>query len=91
MTINCKGKLIDFSSPKVMGVLNITPDSFYRFYGAKFFLIFFVHKINRSLISKDRNMRYNDYKDRLFIAYLRYSLYFMPLLLFGDYNVNKTI
>ena len=29
MTINCKGKLIDFSSPKVMGILNITPDSFY--------------------------------------------------------------
>ena len=29
MTINCKGELIDFSSPKVMGVLNITPDSFY--------------------------------------------------------------
>ena len=29
MTINCKGKLIDFSSPKVMGVLNTTPDSFY--------------------------------------------------------------
>jgi len=29
MTINCKGELIDFSTPKVMGVLNITPDSFY--------------------------------------------------------------
>ncbi|MFD2726677.1 dihydropteroate synthase [Hyunsoonleella rubra] len=29
MTINCKGQLIDFSIPKVMGVLNITPDSFY--------------------------------------------------------------
>lgn len=29
MTINCKGKLIDVSSPKVMGILNITPDSFY--------------------------------------------------------------
>ena len=29
MNINCKGKLIDISSPKVMGVLNITPDSFY--------------------------------------------------------------
>ena len=29
MTINCRGKLIDFSSPKVMGILNITPDSFY--------------------------------------------------------------
>ncbi|MDO7170561.1 dihydropteroate synthase [Mariniflexile sp. AS56] len=29
MTINCKGKLIELSSPKVMGILNITPDSFY--------------------------------------------------------------
>lgn len=29
MTINCKGNLVDLSTPKVMGVLNITPDSFY--------------------------------------------------------------
>ncbi|MBL0013504.1 MAG: dihydropteroate synthase [Flavobacterium sp.] len=29
MTINCLGQLIDLSSPKVMGILNITPDSFY--------------------------------------------------------------
>ena len=29
MTINCKGNLIDLSTPKVMGILNITPDSFY--------------------------------------------------------------
>jgi dihydropteroate synthase len=29
MTINCKGKLIDLTLPKVMGILNITPDSFY--------------------------------------------------------------
>lgn len=29
MTINCKGQLIDLSSPKVMGILNVTPDSFY--------------------------------------------------------------
>ncbi|MFI2744016.1 dihydropteroate synthase [Zhouia sp. PK063] len=28
-TINCKGKLIDFTTPKVMGILNITPDSFF--------------------------------------------------------------
>jgi dihydropteroate synthase len=28
-TINCKGSLIDFSTPKVMGILNITPDSFF--------------------------------------------------------------
>ena len=29
MTINCKGELVDLSSPKVMGILNITPDSFF--------------------------------------------------------------
>ena len=28
-SINCKGTLIDLSSPKVMGILNITPDSFF--------------------------------------------------------------
>lgn len=28
-TINCKGNLIDLDSPKVMGILNLTPDSFY--------------------------------------------------------------
>ena len=27
--INCKGELIRFDTPKVMGILNITPDSFY--------------------------------------------------------------
>jgi len=34
MQINCKGKLVDLSSPKVMGILNLTPDSFYD--GGKF-------------------------------------------------------
>ena len=29
MTINCKGNLIDLSTPKVMGILNLTPDSFF--------------------------------------------------------------
>lgn len=29
MTLNCKGSLIDLQKPKVMGVLNLTPDSFY--------------------------------------------------------------
>jgi len=28
-SINCNGGLIDLSSPKVMGILNITPDSFF--------------------------------------------------------------
>jgi dihydropteroate synthase len=34
MTINCKGHLIDLTTPKVMGILNVTPDSFYD--GGKF-------------------------------------------------------
>ena len=29
MFINCKGRLIDLSAPKVMGILNCTPDSFF--------------------------------------------------------------
>ncbi len=28
-TINCKGMLIDLSTPKVMGIVNVTPDSFF--------------------------------------------------------------
>ena len=34
MNISCKGKLIDLTTPKIMGILNITPDSFY--YGGVF-------------------------------------------------------
>jgi len=29
MTINCRGQLIDCSEPRVMGILNLTPDSFF--------------------------------------------------------------
>lgn len=29
MTINCKGELVDLTTPKVMGIMNLTPDSFY--------------------------------------------------------------
>ena len=29
MTINCNGSLIDLASPKILGILNLTPDSFY--------------------------------------------------------------
>ena len=29
-SINCKGELITFDKPKVMGIINITPDSFYK-------------------------------------------------------------
>ena len=34
MYINCKGHLIDLSTPRIMGILNVTPDSFYD--GGKF-------------------------------------------------------
>lgn len=34
MYINCKGHLIDLSKPRIMGILNVTPDSFYD--GGKF-------------------------------------------------------
>ena len=27
-TINVRGKLVDLSRPQVMGILNVTPDSF---------------------------------------------------------------
>jgi dihydropteroate synthase len=33
-TLNVKGRLIDLSLPKVMGIINITPDSFYS--GSRF-------------------------------------------------------
>jgi dihydropteroate synthase len=36
MTINCKGRLVDLKTPQVMGILNITPDSFYD--GGKYVL-----------------------------------------------------
>tara|TARA_B100000925_G_scaffold118231_1_gene87750 strand:- start:1967 stop:2788 length:822 start_codon:yes stop_codon:yes gene_type:complete len=29
MTLNCNGKFLDLKNPKVMGILNLTPDSFY--------------------------------------------------------------
>ena len=29
-TLNCKGRLLDLSAPIVMGILNVTPDSFFK-------------------------------------------------------------
>jgi dihydropteroate synthase len=42
MTLNCNGKLIDLSTPKIMGILNLTPDSFFdggKYSGTKSILI----------------------------------------------------
>ena len=29
LTLNIRGRLVDLSTPKVMGIVNVTPDSFY--------------------------------------------------------------
>ena len=29
MTLNCRGLLLDLTSPQIMGIMNATPDSFY--------------------------------------------------------------
>lgn len=50
MTINCKGTLINLSTPKVMGILNITPDSFYD--GGKY-------KNDQDILSQVENMLLN--------------------------------
>jgi len=47
MTLNCKGSLIDLQHPKVMGVLNLTPDSFYD--GGKY-------KDEKSILSQTEKM-----------------------------------
>jgi dihydropteroate synthase len=47
MTINCLGNLIDLSIPKVMGILNVTPNSFYD--GGKY-------SNNKDLISQVEKM-----------------------------------
>ena len=42
MTLNCNGQLIDLNTPKIMGILNLTPDSFYdggKYIGAENALI----------------------------------------------------
>ena len=48
MTINCKGQLVDLSTPKEMGILNVTPNSFYD--GGKHKEInSIIHQVNKML------------------------------------------
>lgn len=47
MTINCNGKLIDLTQPKVMGILNFTPDSFFD--GGKY-------KSNQEILDRTEKM-----------------------------------
>lgn len=46
-TINCKGDLVNLSTPKVMGILNLTPDSFYD--GGKY-------KTDRAILTQAEKM-----------------------------------
>lgn len=49
MTINCSENLIDLSIPKIMGILNLTPDSFYD--GGKYKTeIDILHQVDKMLI-----------------------------------------
>ncbi|NOZ36320.1 MAG: dihydropteroate synthase [Chlorobi bacterium] len=50
MTINCNGKLIELSEPKIAGILNITPDSFYD--GGKYFSENSVEKRIKQLVKE---------------------------------------
>jgi dihydropteroate synthase len=47
LTINCGGELLDLSIPKIMGILNITPDSFFdgKRYSTKEEILFQVNKM----------------------------------------------
>ena len=56
-SINCNGDLIDLTIPKVMGIINVTPDSFYD--GGKF-------KDEKSLLKQAEKMKNNGYGKYLF-------------------------
>ena len=47
LTINCKGQLISFEVPLVMGIINVTPDSFFS--GSR-------HLINKEILSTAEKM-----------------------------------
>jgi dihydropteroate synthase len=49
-TLNCRGKLLDLSVPKVMGILNVTPDSFYD--GGRYIETDAVRKRTEQLLSE---------------------------------------
>ena len=46
LTIECKSKLLDLSTPKIMGILNLTNDSFYD--GGKY------NSINKALLKTEK-------------------------------------
>ena len=59
MTINCKGSLIDLTTPKVMGILNITPDSFFD--GGKY-------KNETDILNQTEKMHQKELGERMFLT-----------------------
>jgi dihydropteroate synthase len=49
-TLNCKGKIIDLSSPIIMGIINVTSDSFYS--GSQFMMKWRIHKRAKQIIAQ---------------------------------------
>jgi dihydropteroate synthase len=54
MTINCKGTLIDLTTPLVMGILNLTPDSFHD--GGKYLSIDNILRHTEQMLSDGADM-----------------------------------
>ena len=50
-SLNVNGRLLDLSTPQVMGILNVTPDSFYA--GMYFFLNIFFADILADIFAGD--------------------------------------
>jgi dihydropteroate synthase len=46
-TINCRGRIFDLGSPKIMGILNLSPDSFYD--GGKWNQLNFLNRVEQML------------------------------------------
>ncbi len=50
LSINCRGNLLDLRTPKIMGILNVTPDSFYD--GGKYTEKFSIRQRVRQIIEQ---------------------------------------
>jgi dihydropteroate synthase len=52
--INCRGSLMDLSRPKVMGIVNVTPDSFYR--GSRYTTNEMIHRQVENMVEEGVDM-----------------------------------
>jgi len=52
--INCRGSLMDLSRPRVMGIVNVTPDSFYR--GSRYTTNEMIHRQVENMVNEGVDM-----------------------------------